>query len=432
MTFGTRVTRGGIALAVALGTVALPAALAGVVDSGPLDVRSAVAQAGKSVEKYPVPGSGRFKLSGRGSGHGIGMSQFGAEGMGELGKSYRQIVNFYFPGTSFGTIPSSRTIRVLLSGIVRHDFNTATVLVKPHSGLRVVNGSKTIDLPRRVAGGSVTGYRVLRTSAAQQVWAYHGSDSKRVAAGLKGSVRFATSQAPVKSRITVVTSSGSARKYRGFLDVRRVDSGLIAISNLRVEDYLRSVVSAEVPSSWTAAALRAQAVAARSYALLARRNSRAVGRHYDICDSSYCQVYGPIGTESHRESDAVRATARQYLKHNGKPALTMFSSANGGYSVAGGRGYLVAQPDPYDGVVKGDANWGHSWRTAVSASAIERAWPQVGNLRVLKVLNRDGNGKWGGRVLSVAIVGAKGTARVSADSFRWGVGLKSTWWSVTN
>jgi hypothetical protein len=110
----------------------------------------------------------------------------------------------------------------------------------------------------------------------------------------------------------------------------------------------------------------------------------------------------------------------------------MFSSANGGYSVAGGRGYLVAKHDPYDGVVKGDANWGHSWHTAVSARSVEQAWPQVGNVKAVKVLNRDGNGKWGGRVLSVAIVGSKATARVSADSFRWGVGLKSTWWSVTN
>ncbi|HVQ88722.1 MAG TPA: SpoIID/LytB domain-containing protein [Actinomycetes bacterium] len=421
-------------MAVALSTVALPSALPGFSDGFPgIDgVGPAVARAGHSAEKYRLPGSGRFQLSGLGFGHGIGMSQFGAEGMGELGKSYEQIVKFYYPGTSFAKARAGRQIRVLLSGVVRSDFGHSAVLVRPKPGLRVVNAGRRIELPSRVAGHRVTGYRVQRTPSAMQVRAYNGSTSRRVAAGLTGTVRFATASAPIKSRITLVAAAGNERRYRGFLDVRKSDSGLMAMSNVRLEDYLRSVVSTEVPSSWTNAALRAQAVAARSYAMLAQLSSRKAGRAYDICDTTTCQVYGPIRAESKRESDAVHATSRRYLRSGGKPALTMFSSANGGYTVAGSRKYLVAKKDPYDGVVTGAANWGHSWQTTVSGSTLANAWPQVGRVKALKVCQRDGNGRWGGRVLRVAIIGSHGTARVSADSFRWGLGLKSAWWTVTN
>ena len=204
------------------------------------------------------------------------------------------------------------------------------------------------------------------------------------------------------------------------------------IDDLLLEHYLRAVVSLEISGSWTPAALRAQAVAARSYALLIRRNARAAGQRFDICDTTSCQVFGSIATESANEVQAVRATAGEYLASGGEPAFTQFSSANGGYSVAGSRSYLVAKPDPYDGVVAAADNWGHSWQRTVTARAIESAWPAIGTLQTLNVLGRDGNGAWGGRVQSLALVGSAATVTVSGDSFRWAVGLKSTWWTVTN
>ena len=420
MTLVTYVTRGAIALAVVLSGVALPVLGAITVSAAP------------RVASFPVPDSGSFQLSGLGYGHGIGMSQFGAEGMGQLGKSYRQILHHYYPGTSFGNAPAARAIRVSLSGVVRRDFGKVAVLVEPRSGLRLVNDGQSTELPTRAKGGSVSGYRVLRMNTALQVRAYNGRRSILVADGLKGSVRFASAAAQAKSRVTIVAASGSPRTYRGFLDVQRSAADLLTLNNVLLEHYLRSVVSSEVPSSWTSAALQAQAVAARSYALLAQYNARAEGRVYDICDSTYCQVYGSVGTETSAEVAAVRATSGEYLESGGEPAFTMFSSANGGYSVAGGRSYLVARPDPYDGVVTGSANWGHDWVASVSATSIEQAWPQIGSLQTLQVSERDGNGQWGGRVVSVTLVGSKATVDVSGDSFRWGAGLKSTWWTVTN
>ena len=411
-------------------TLVLAVAVAGVpaLRTGAL----APAAAAGSAEVYRVPDSGRFKLAGSGFGHGIGMSQFGAQGMGLLGKSYRQVLNFYYPGTNFDRTAKTRKISVLLSGIVRHDFRKTVVALRPREGLRFLHNGKAHALPARVDGHRAGVYRVLRTSNGMQVRAYAGGASRVVASGVTGGVRFLTNAKPAASRVTVVSTSGKDKTYRGFLDVRRSASGLLPINTLLLEHYLRSVVASEVPSSWTKAALRAQAVAARSYALLAQVDARRVGRRYDICDNTNCQAYGPVGFESKAESLAVKATEGEYLSSKGKPAFTQFSSANGGYSVQGSRGYLVAKRDPYDGIVTGAANWGHSWDVTVSARTISQAWPTIGRLKAIKVLSRDGNGRWNGRVRSLALVGTKGTVRISGDSFRWGLGLKSTWWTIKN
>jgi len=220
-------------------------------------------------------------------------------------------------------------------------------------------------------------------------------------------------------------------RYRGFVTVRRAGGGLQVLNDVMLEHYLRAVVSAEVPGGWTSAAYRAQAVAARSYALLSQRTARSSGRNYDICDTTWCQAYGGTKGESHEEARAVRDTAGQYLERGGAPAFTQFSSSNGGYSVAGGQDYLVARRDPYDGVVKGAANWGHAWSTTLDADRIESAWSQIGRLRALRVVDRDGHGRFGGRVQVLALLGSAGKVRVSGDTFRSVMGLKSTWWTVT-
>ncbi|MFL6288153.1 MAG: SpoIID/LytB domain-containing protein [Actinomycetes bacterium] len=416
-----------------MAALAVLTALSGTLLPGAAEVLTASpAHAGGATETYAVPGSRTLKISGLGFGHGIGMSQFGAEGMGELGKSYRQIMKFYFPGTSFAQTKPTREITVGLSGVVRSTPQGNAVVVLDRPGLKASNRGSSINLPSRAGGKAVTSYRVTRGSYGLTVFAVSSAKSVKVKAGLSGAVTWQTDARLTDSKVAVATSSGGHRLYRGDLEVKKGSSSVLAISRLRLEDYLRSVVSHEVPSSWTAAALRAQAVAARSYALMSQATARATHRSYDICDTTYCQAYAPIGGESRAESRAVKATKGVYLRFAGQPVLAMFSSANGGYSVAGGRPYLVAQPDPYDGVVTGAANWGHQWSTSVSAGSIERSWPQIGRLQKIKVLGRDGNGQWGGRVLSVGLVGSKSTVTVSADSFRWAVGLKSTWWTITN
>ncbi|MFZ0323502.1 MAG: SpoIID/LytB domain-containing protein, partial [Actinomycetes bacterium] len=385
-----------------------------------------------ATESYQVPGKGFFAFDGRGFGHGIGMSQFGAEGMGRLGKSYRQILAFYYPGTTLRHGPRDRTIVVELSAADRSVAGTSSLVLRPSKGLQVVSGSSApVTVPSRVSGARVSSVRVSRTHDGLSVRAFSRGGDVTVAAHLRA-VQLRSNQDRARSGFAVANAGGATTRYRGFVDVRTNGNGLQVLNDVMLEDYLGAVVSAEDPGGWTRAAYSAQAVAARSYALLSQQIARASGRSYDICDTSWCQAYGGTNWESKAETKAVRHTAGQYLVSGGEPALTQFSSSNGGYSVAGSRGYLVAKPDPYDGVVTGAANWGHEWQTTRTAASITAAWPQIGQLRTLRVMGRDGNGDFGGRVLSVALVGSAGTVTVSGDTFRSALGLKSTWWTITN
>src|SRR5205814_4572851 len=119
------------------------------------------------------------------------------------------------------------------------------------------------------------------------------------------------------------------------------------------------VVPSEMPTSWQAAAVNAQAIAARTYGAYAMAFPQ--GAHYDICDTTQCQVYGG---HAHYDSAfllvwsdyprAAAATANQVLEYNGQPIFAQFSASNGGWSVAGGQPYLTARADPYDTDTSGD------------------------------------------------------------------------------
>ena len=104
----------------------------------------------------------------------------------------------------------------------------------------------------------------------------------------------------------------------------------------------------------------------------------------------------------------------------------MFSASNGGYSVASNLPYLIAQPDPYDEAAGQDPN--HTWTTTVSAATLSSVF-SVGTVTRVRVLARDGNGEWGGRVTSVAVDGTNGSTTVSGAAFQSRLGLKSTWWT---
>jgi stage II sporulation protein D len=194
------------------------------------------------------------------------------------------------------------------------------------------------------------------------------------------------------------------------------------VNILPLDRYLQGVVPLEVPALWHEEAVRAQAVAARTYAAYER--AHPIARHYQICDTTSCQVYGGKDAEHAASNDAVRATARKVLTYAGAPAFTQFSSSSGGWTAAGSAPYLVAQKDPYDGW---SGNPNHRWTTTISDRRIEKAWPTIGNLTGIRFSNRDGNGQWGGRVGTVRLTGSKGAVTMSGDVFRFGLGLRSEW-----
>jgi stage II sporulation protein D len=225
-----------------------------------------------------------------------------------------------------------------------------------------------------------------------------------------------------------VTPSGS-RTYRGVLRSASPTPGSAArdtVNVLSMESYLRGVVPLEIPASWSPDAVRAQAVAARTYAAAERSHPNA--RHYQICDTTQCQVYGGVGAEHPAATQAVKDTARQGLTYEGRPAFTQFSASSGGWTSAGSAPYLVAQEDPYDGW---EGNHVHTWTRTVGDAALERHYPGIGDLTSIEIAARDGNGEWGGRVQDITLVGTRGRAAVTGDTLRTVLGLRSSWFSVS-
>ncbi|UYM03986.1 SpoIID/LytB domain-containing protein [Solicola gregarius] len=359
------------------------------------------------------------RIEGRGYGHGIGMSQYGAQGAARKGLSYRQIVRFYYPNTKLAV--NRGFLRVLLTADT-----TDTVIVRRARGLTVRDSAdnKAFKLPARKG---VREWRIVPAVGKPAKSAVQYRDSNgwhrwRVPGRrlLRGDGTF---RRPGPLRL--IMPDGSTQAYRGALRSASPSPSSHTrdtVNVLRLQNYLKGVVPVEMPSYWSQPALRAQAVAARSYALnLKRRDGHA---HYDVCDTTSCQVYGGYRVETDATNAAVKATSGETVEYKGKPALTMFSSSSGGWTAWGGLPYLRAHRDRYD---RWAGNPMRSWKARVSRSTLERAYPALGRLKAVRVVKRNGHGAWNGRAQRVALRGTGTTVRLSGSDFRSLLGLRSDW-----
>lgn len=214
--------------------------------------------------------------------------------------------------------------------------------------------------------------------------------------------------------------------YRGILEIR---PGLVAVNEVPIEQYLYGVVPAEMPSKWPLEALKAQAVAARSYTI-AKLGDMA-SRGYDLKPTTDHQVYSGAGKEKPETNYAVDATRGEVLAYNGRAIPAFYSSAAGGYTdtaetVWGGRNipYLAAVPD-FDQ----DAP-SYLWETTLSSSALRSALAKlgvsIGDIVSIEPLERG----YSGRVKKLAIRGERGSKTVTGEQFRWATGLKSSLFNV--
>lgn len=363
-------------------------------------------------DSWSVPGSATVTLTGHGFGHGHGMSQYGAYGAAREGLSAQQITGFYYPGTTPGT--SGGRVSVQISADVGNN-----VIVLPRARLMVRDsaGGGKVLLP---TGKGIATWRISVARNGQDRVSYRVNRKWKTWRTLRGTGEFVAAGRP----ITLLTPSGP-RTYRGRL--RAVPTspgsrGRDTVNVLSLENYLRGVVPLEMPATWHPQAVAAQAIAARTYAAYERDHPRSSG--YQICDTTSCQVYGGASAEHPASDAAIRATKQQILTSGGEPAFTQFSSSSGGWTSAGSRPYLAAQRDPYDGFA---GNPVHDWTARVSDRTIEGAFPKIGNLTAITVDRRDGNGQWGGRILSMTLTGSKGSQTVSGDTWRTSLGLRSTW-----
>lgn len=380
-------------------------------------------------EVYPRPSDNTITLAGHGYGHGHGMSQWGAYGAATQGRTWQQILGFYYPGTTLSNLGSS-AIRVRLDAV-----GSGTLNVPNAAGLLLGSGTGTPAALAQTNGAvqPITRYRVwTRSDGSLQVDALSSPAAGSPATWVpyKSSASPAVFSNPGRGNLVdVLLANGTQRTYRGSMAANWLTaSSITPVNTLPMDDYLRAVVPAEMPSSWPADALAAQAVAARSYAAQNRATAPA-GRVNDTCDTTSCQVYSGLQTETSSSDKAVANTAGQTLTWLGQPAFAQFGSSNGGWSADGGQPYLVAKADPYDGVVPNSAN---TWTNSIPVASIESHWPSIGSYQRLRILSRDGNGEWGGRVLQASIEGSAGSVTVTGTTIRSALGLRSEWFIPTN
>jgi stage II sporulation protein D len=342
-------------------------------------------------------------IRGAGFGHGIGMSQYGAYGYALHGEDYRFILGHYYTGTSLGSLDSNPDVRVLLQ-----------------SGRRsaVITGAQT-------AGG-----QPLDVTKAYTVT--QGGDGLVVKDGDKQlftSVPPMRLEAPADGTVLLKgTSTPGVRNglYRGAIEVRPSGSGVNAINALDLEDYVRGVVSGESPSTWPAEALKAQAVAARTYAVTTSKGGDGFDQYADVRS----QVYKGALAEFPSTDAAVAATRGEVVTFLGRPVTTYFFSTSGGHTENIENSFVGSQPqpwlkgvdDPYD-----NASPKHVWATPIRLT-MKQAKKALGRLvlgtfKRIKVSQRGTSP----RVVRAVVVGSKGTVAVTGPQLRAAFGLWDTW-----
>jgi len=341
---------------------------------------------------WPGGASGaKWVVKGRGWGHGVGMSQYGAYGLARHGRGYRKILHHYYQHTRIGHA-GGQTIKVLLgSGSDSVSFRKA----------RKACGKR---LRRR------RGYRFKRSGSDVILRLAHRGQIANC-----GSTGTATGGGTIQI--------GDKGVYRGRLKATALGGELLVINAVGLEAYAKGVVPNEVPSSWPPAALRAQAVAARSYAL-----ATSGGGAFDVYDDTRSQVYGGKGSETERTNKAAKATRGLVVRYGNQVATTYFFSTSGGQTESIQYGFPGADPvrylqsvrDPYDG-----ASPFHTWKVHYSQSEIESRLSGLfsGRLRNIRVVKRGDSP----RIVSARVVGSQGSSKVSGPGLQGLLDLRSAW-----
>jgi stage II sporulation protein D len=345
----------------------------------------------------------RLYIRGAGFGHGVGMSQFGAYGFAKHGQDYKFILAHYYSGTELGKAPDGHDVRVLLQSTR----GSASFTGATKAGDRALSPDRVYSVSR-VGGGQVTlnspTGRSLGTFSAPLRVAGDGPLTLRGAAG--NGVR--------------------GGRYRGALEFRPgLFSGVNAINVVPLEDYVRGVVPAEEPASWPDQALRAQAVAARTYALTAN----AGGKGFDQYPDTRSQVYRGLAAEAPTSDAAIAATAGEIVTYGGRPVITYFFSTSGGQTENVEFAFIGTSPDPWLQSVSDpfdDASPRHRWgpfKLTIGQAQRKLRGVVRGRFRSIKVVER---GK-SPRVVYADVIGTGGRTRVTGPQLRTRLGLFDTW-----
>jgi len=334
-------------------------------------------------------------VKGRGFGHGVGMSQYGAYGFAKHGRSYRSILAHYYRGTRLERLPGSQVVRVLLD----------------------------------ISGGDV-GFSGATSACGRSLAAARSYEAHRSGGGVRlrtsGGRPLANCGARLRAAGNRQIEIAGADRYRGALEVVPTDSNagsLNVINAVPIDQYLKGVIPNESPASWPQAALRAQAVAARSYAL----SVQVEGNGFDLYDTVASQVYEGMSSEAASTNAAAEATKGEVLEYGGKIAETFFSACSGGHTesvqnVFFGPAvpYLVGVDDPYDHYCPL-----HTWTLRFSGSEISSKLGGflAGRLKRIVVTKRGASP----RIVWARLYGTGGVTRIRGDQLAAALGGYDRW-----
>lgn len=352
----------------------------------------------------PAGAASTLTIKGAGFGHGIGMSQYGAAGMAKEGWSHEKILAHFFQGTEIGQAPDDTVVRVLLQSPQTARFSGATNA-----------GTKKLD-PAKTYGATAAGEQVKLLG-----------DGGRTLATFNAPLRV-TNAADEPVKLLGTAGNGVPNgTYRGWFEFRPGSMGeLLAINAVGLEQYVAGVIANEAIPSWPMAALEAQAVAARGYAITTSRGGES---GWDQYPDTRSQVYRGVAGENPNTNKAVNATAGQVVTFEGDPITSYFFSTSGGktenvenvWPGAEPRPYLTSVDDPYDGISPY-----HRWgpiRMSMDQASAKLGSLVKGRLKGIRVTKRGASP----RVVKAVVVGSAGNTTVTGDQLKARFGLRDTW-----
>ena len=362
-----------------------------------------------------------FEFSGSGYGHGVGMSQIGARSRALAGESASAILNYYYKDVQVAPYEDTHTIRVNIAHLVKTiSFTTHT----PGARIDVFEG----DIGDSTQSLPITSFATKKKATF-------------TVATLSKSKALTLRWIGENSIITMTQGSVSTKYKYGYITLKMLKGSIVVTNTLALRDeYLWGI--SEVPSSWPAAMLEAQAIASRSYAL----SKLSVIR--PSCD---CQVYSHITDQNfvgyskeseprfgHFWKDAVSRTiidtsTSLVVLSNGKPAQTYFFSSSGGATQttrdAWGEATAFTQsvPDTASVDVKLNPRFA-SWKASSTQELVAKAF-LLPNVVSLEILSRN----QAGAVTYIAATSSEGvTKKLRGDTFRSRAKLPSPWFSLVS
>jgi stage II sporulation protein D len=399
-------------------------------------------------------------VDGHGWGHGVGMAQDGAYWMAVDGASRDEILEHFYPGTGRGsntgtdgtaslTFPQGGEVRSPRSGAQRRGFpvridpgGSVTVTHGP-AGYRVVPSGGTVHaaqvgepdpVPLPTASSTTSTSTTSTTTLLPSVTA--PSTTTTTAPGETTSTTTPPQAPPPTTASPGVTSpepvwagpvsaGGTigvpARSfvYRGELEVTAATGPLRVINDIDVEQYLWGL--GEVGASFPPAALEAQIIAARTYAL------RAMAANGEICDTQRCQVYKGASGEFRGQLDAVSRTLGMTLGYGGRFASAVFSANAAGFSATPEEGFGTPNAShPYLVAAPYETRSPDVWQVRICLAELARRLHYPGTATSVRVASTGASG----RPIEIEIDGDAGKVRTRALDVDSAMGLRSTFWKL--